>query len=50
MTASDADAQKVSPISGEPQNPGVFTLTRTVPLTNGLAVNYSLLRPARCLF
>ena len=42
VTASDADAREVSPLSGEPLNPGAFTLTRTAPATNELTVNYAL--------
>jgi hypothetical protein len=46
VTASDADAQEVSPFSGEPPNPGEFVVTRTPPATNDLTVNYSLAGPA----
>ncbi len=42
VTASDADAAEVSALSGQPQNPGAFTITRTAPLTNALMVNFSL--------
>ena len=45
VIASDADAQEVSPLSGQPQNPGAFTITRTAPATNDVTVNYSLSRP-----
>ncbi len=45
VVASDADAQEVSLLSPQPQNPGVFTLTRTTPTANDLTVNYSLSRP-----
>ena len=46
VAATDADAAEVSPLSGEPQNPGEFVITRTAPATNALTVNYSLERPA----
>ena len=46
LSATDADAEEVSPRSGLPQNPGVFTLTRPAPTTNDLTVNYALSRPA----
>lgn len=42
VAATDADAAEVSTLSGNPQNPGMFTLTRTAPTTNELRVNYSL--------
>lgn len=42
VTASDATAQEVPPVSGEPQNLGVFTLTRTAPATNDLIVSYAI--------
>ncbi len=42
VTAGDTDAQEVSTLSGEPQNPGAFVLTRTLPATNDLAVHYRL--------
>lgn len=42
VTAGDADAQEVSTLAGEPQNPGAFVLTRTLPATNDLAVHYRL--------
>ena len=42
VTASDADAREVSPLSGEPLNPGAFTLTLTAPATNDLLVSYAL--------
>ena len=47
VAASNATAQEVSPLSGEPLNPGAFTLTRTAPATNDLIVNYALTGTAR---
>ena len=42
VAATDVDAAEVSPLSGLPPNPGVFTVTRTAPVANNLTVNFSL--------
>ena len=42
VTAGDADAQEVSTYSGDAQNPGAFTITRTAPATNDLPVFFTL--------
>jgi hypothetical protein len=46
VAVADAEAQEVSSLSGEPQNPGEFVITRSGPATNDLIVNYSLGRPS----
>jgi hypothetical protein len=47
VTASHADAAEVSPLSGQPQNPGEFTVARTAPFTNDLPVKFSLTGTAK---
>jgi hypothetical protein len=47
VTASDVDAQEVSLLSGDAQNPGAFTISRTAPATNDLPVYYTLTGSAR---
>jgi len=42
ISASDADAAEVSTLSGNAQNPGAFTFTRTAPATNDLSVFYNI--------
>lgn len=47
VTASDTDAQEVSPLSGNPENSGAFTITRTAPATNDLPVHYTVTGSAK---
>lgn len=47
VTAGDADAQEVSPLSGDAANPGAFTISRTALPTNDLPVHYTLSGSAR---